>query len=215
MTTEILGLVLDIFVLIFLGVMIFYAFRLSNSLNAFREHRSEFDEVIGDLNAAISKAEHSIENLKRNSAQEAADLNELIRKSRNLANELKDVNAVSETMASRLEALAEKNSKLAQAEKNFVPDYEPAPQPKPSTWKPPKAKEKLPEKQDRDIPSFMIRDPEFETMGRLEDRLESAVSNDEEDENYDMPENLKSQAERELFDALRKSKKILGGGRTS
>ena len=66
--------------------------------------------------------------------------------------------------------------------------------------------------EQKDLPSFMIKDREFEDLGALENRLDSSVSNDGTDnddleEEDVMPNNLRSQAEKELFDALRNTQK--------
>lgn len=63
---------------------------------------------------------------------------------------------------------------------------------------------------ETDIPSFMIQDRDFDDVSALGKRLDSAVSNDADD----MPDHLQSQAERELFAALRNTKHNIKGGGT-
>lgn len=70
---------------------------------------------------------------------------------------------------------------------------------------------------EEDFPSFMIQDREFADLNSLESKLDASASNDasayEEDE--EMPEHLQSEAEKELFAALRKSRRnVSGGGRS-
>ncbi|MCB1783226.1 MAG: hypothetical protein KDI13_04465 [Alphaproteobacteria bacterium] len=115
MSAEILGLVFDILILVFLGATIFFAMRLSGSLNAFRAHREDFDKMIGDLNNAVRQAQQSILNLKETGEHETSELRQLVRESRALSEELQIINEAGENMARRLEELAEKNSKIAQS----------------------------------------------------------------------------------------------------
>lgn len=218
MSAQVLGLVLDIAVLIFLGAMIFYAVRLSENLKEFRAQRGAFDGVIADLLAAIDQAERSIQNLKQASTAESAEMDDLLRKAKLYAQELRDVNQASESMAKRLEALAEKNRKIMQG----VSDM-PSPVASPASsgdFASPPAQEKKPQpympksvspqrvKQDAalskaDLPSFMIQDRDFEDLDALGERLETQASNRSGAESEeDMPAHLQSQAEKELYDAL-------------
>lgn len=114
MSSVVPGLVLDILVLVFLGAMIFYAMRLTNSLNAFRRHREDFDQIITSLVTSINQAEKAIQNLKETGQNEAAHIEGLIKQSRGLSEELKIMNEASDSMARRLEMLAEKNRKIVQ-----------------------------------------------------------------------------------------------------
>lgn len=223
MRESILALGLDVLVLVFLGVMIFYCLRLSNSLNAFRAHREAFDRVIRDLLSSMDQAEKSIQNLKEVSRREAEDLNELISISKSLARELREVNEAGENMAKRLEMLAERNRKIVAGDGGGfeMPEddmYEGGRISSSVTVEQPGAQVTAKSrrgKSEAEIPSFMIRDPDYEPLGVLEDRLETSASNDvfyDEFDDEDVPGSLQSQAEKELFQALRSSRKKLGGG---
>lgn len=213
MSSEALGLFIDILVLISLGVMIFYAMRLSESLKEFRSQKHSFDGVIADLLSAIDQAERSIHSLKQVSSAESTELSDLIRKAKLLSTELKDVNQASESMASRLESLAEKNRKIMQGvsePKVSAPAYQPSEQ---------KAKTS-PQRNEYakpDLPSFMIQDRDFEDLDALGERLDGATSNDVSgfapSASEDMPKGLQSQAEKELYDALVTSKRNNTRGR--
>ncbi len=177
MTNELLGLIMDCVVLIFLGATIMYAYRLSKSLQDFRSHRSEFDSVIANLISSIDQAERAIRTLKNTSAQEASELKRLIDQSKSLSEELSIINAASESMAKRLERVAEENRKIVRPDKNDkisspLEDYK-------STLK----KVSKPS-EDKDLPSFMIHD--------------KVPQNDDD---------LQSQAEKELLAALRSNKR--------
>lgn len=206
MNAESVGLFLDILVLIFLGIMIFYAMRLSSSLKNFRAQRGEFDKVIADLLSSIDQAERSINELRHAGEKESAELSDLIRKAKLLSEELKDVNQVSEGMASRLELLAEKNRKIVQGiQDDALRVSSSGSHHRPETVKP--SKNVMPPQAE--LPSFMIQDKDFEDLDALGERLGGAASNDtrNEDDEQDMPEDLQSQAERELYEALRHSRK--------
>lgn len=221
MSSEALGLFLDVVVLIFLGAMIFYAIRLSKSLQEFRAQKGAFDGVIADLLSAIDQAERSIHGLKQASLVESEELGDLIRKAKLLSEELKDVNQASEGMASRLEGLAEKNRKIIQGgaqpqhagsnppeQKSY---YAQLNQAKPEAISQMQVEPRRAQKTEftkQDLPSFMIQDRDFEDLDALGERLDEAASNDTD---TDMPVGLQSEAEKDLYNALRSSKKTLGG----
>lgn len=114
MSSEIFGLILDVFVLIFLGAMIFYAMRLSISLNAFRTHRQDFDKIVSSLVGSVAQAERAIAALKETGEKEAGQMQQMIREAKALSEELQIINAAGESMATRLEKLAERNRKIVQ-----------------------------------------------------------------------------------------------------
>ncbi len=236
-----LSVLMDLIVLVFLGATIFYVLRLSQSLSEFKKQRREFDNVITNMISSIDQAERTVHNLKQTGAREAAELEKLVTESKALAEELKIINDASESMAKRLENLAETNRKAVQSSSVQTRDEKPV-RPKSTATrrinrlssfgdKSPKAEEAKisspvhqnrdeisPEEKKRDfqstlrkvdtakddigfsgeaIPSFMIKDREFEEGMGGED---------------DIPDNLQSQAEKELFAALRGSKKNIGNG---
>lgn len=227
MNSELIALLLDIVILIFLGATIFYVLRLSNSLNAFKAHRREFDNVITSLLSSIDQAERAVQTLKQASAQEAGELESLITQSKDISEELKIIHEAGEGMAKRLEKLAEKNREAVQMSRSAVHSsnntlrkkvYNPQHDSRPnnhvdrddqrdytSTLKNVEKSE-----DDLDVPSFMIQDRDIADLDALEDHLDSSVSNDafigEDDQMDVVPEDLQSQAEKELLDALRASK---------
>ncbi len=224
MSGELIALLLDIVILVFLGATIFYVMRLSKNLNTFKAHRREFDNVITSLLSSIDQAERSVQTLKQVSAQEAGDLENLIRQSKAMSEELKIINEAGEGMAQRLEKLAERNRIAVQASppsaQSFRKKVSHAPMHKvqedpvhDSGKQDYTATLKNVEKSEGEVemPSFMIQDRDIADLDTLESHLDSSVSNDafeEDDNNNDvMPKDLQSQAERELFDALRASKR--------
>lgn len=214
MNGELIALILDIVVLGFLLATIFYVIRLSKGLSDFKAHRREFDGVITSLLSSIDKAEKSVHSLKQISVQEAGDLERLIKQSRAMSEELQIINEAGESMAKRLEKLAEKNRKIAQKSHfsmDMVDDGDNKRMKTRINKKDYKSTLKTVEKNDdkeAELPSFMIQDREFTDANSLENHLGSSASNDVQDAyiDDDIPENLQSQAEKELFAALRTNK---------
>lgn len=104
--------IIDIVILLFLGVTIFYAWRLSTYMKIFRDSRKEMESLFLRLDADITRAEKSVLGM-RNAAESAGmKLNETIKESKFLADELKFMNEAGDNLATRLEKLAERNSAL-------------------------------------------------------------------------------------------------------
>ncbi|MDH5722222.1 MAG: DUF6468 domain-containing protein [Alphaproteobacteria bacterium] len=196
MNLELLSYGLDVLILIFLAVMIFYAFRLTYSLNEFRKNRNSFDEVIGRLVVSIDQAEKSIKNLKEVSANEAGNLQSLVKNAKALSLELQDINQISETMANRLENLASENRKIISGEGDSSSYEETLPK-----------RKSLAREDNQDLPSFMIHDNEDNSVHDYE--------GDHDIYPDDMSDELQSEAEKELYKALKgREKRSAGGGRS-
>ena len=187
MNYDVIALVLDIVVLVFLGATIFYALRLSKSLNNFKASRREFDGVITSLLSSIDQAERSVQTLKQVSAQEAEELGNLIQQSKMMSEELKIINESGEGMARRLEALAEANRKIVQSSR---PVSESVKKPQKISRPKPGARKVTSDP----LPSFMVGD-----------------SDPVKDDGV-LSQDLKSEAEQELFNALRGHKRNRSGG---
>lgn len=110
-----LSLMMDIVVLLALGVTIFYAVRLSNSLNAFKKYRSEFETLIKTLSDNIDQAYGAIEALKGASEQAGRDLQDTLSDSQYMIDELRLINEASDNLAHRLEQAALKGRKPDEA----------------------------------------------------------------------------------------------------
>lgn len=107
-----IGVLIDIVVLLFLGLTIFYAWRLSSYMKIFRDSRRDMESLLVKLDQDIARAEKSVLGM-RNAAESAAmKLNETIKESKFLADELKFMNEAGDNLASRLEKLAERNRAL-------------------------------------------------------------------------------------------------------
>ncbi len=109
MSSELLSIILDIVILICLGVTIYYALRLSRSLNNFRTYRKEFDVLIQELNRNIEHAYEALRAMKESSTRSSDDLEDMYRQSQQMSEELKLINETSNSLADRLERVAMQN----------------------------------------------------------------------------------------------------------
>lgn len=203
---------LDIIVICLLAATIFFILRLYKGLNEFKTQRKQFDSVITNLLASINQAEKSIQTLKNVSATEAAALEKLIEESKALSEELNIINGTGESIANRIEQLSERKQKDVRSEtrpqktkKRATEKYE-AEKPEQristakkrsskkeeytETLKKVRSKSRKRSTDNQDIPSFMIQD-----------------AGDENDKEDPAVKNLESQAERELYEALRSNKR--------
>ena len=187
----ILSFVLNIVIIVLLGATIYYAIKLSRSLNDFRTYREDFEKLLDELTRNISDAQRAIHMLKTTSGDSGKQLHDVSLKSRALANELQIMNELGERLAQRLEALTDKN-------KTSKPR---SPEPAPVDYSEPARKTQF---GTNDGPSFAIQDREF--------GAEDDASFVEDEEVFtDIPEHLQSQAERELYNALMLNKKKTSG----
>jgi F0F1-type ATP synthase membrane subunit b/b' len=182
-----LSFLLDIVIVVLLGVTIYYALRLSKSLNDFRGQRKEFDKLLDELTRNLTAAERSIHSLRAASTDAGKGLAEIANKSRSLVSELQIINQSGETLASRLESLiARGKQQPASAPAAFEEDYS------------------APARKSFDAdsgPSFMINDRDFGEGG---DYTEEEFGETQQD---GIPDHLQSQAEKELYRALVQKKK--------
>ena len=192
-----LSVLLDVIVLAGLGVTIYYCIRLSKSLNNFRQYRQEFNILLQELSKNIDHAQNAIEKLKDTSFEAGEDLQKVINNSRNLADELQLMNDMGNALANRLERLSEKGRDKVSEDSKV--DFGSARTPEAKDFKAKKTPPKPAPKSDAKKPAFFIQDREFE-RGDLDDE---DLNDDFEDDN----DEFQSQAERELFEALKKNKK--------
>ena len=106
MSMSLLSIILDFAVMTALIGTIYFAMRLSNSLNNFRAHRNEMKSLIAELSKNINDAQNAIEGLKATSNIAADNLDDVLHDSRRMAEELKMINESSNNIADRLEKLA-------------------------------------------------------------------------------------------------------------
>lgn len=187
---QLLGLIMDGLVLLFLAATMVFAYHLSRNIAAFRNSRKELEKLIGELSVQIERADRATTGMKNSAKENGKELQSLIDESRKLADELSLMTDSGDNLASRLERLAERNRDVAERIETRggkvpagVPTKEPALQ---------RVQEK---KRVPTGPSFAIRDRDVESKS---DQTASVVEEIEDDF---------SKAERELMAALRMGKK--------
>lgn len=167
-----ISLLLDGLILVFLCVTIFYAARLSLFMKSFREGRSDMQRLIRDLSATIDKAEMSVAVMKDNAGEAEGGLREIINQAKFLSDELRFMNETGDSLADRLEKLADRNRELVDLMESSggigaqkIMPYEPS-NPKPLQEKPLQEKpsiKKTFEIDDFDLDDFDLdQDDEFD-----------------------------------------------------
>lgn len=185
--SPVLSLFIDVLVLGGLATTIYFALKLSRNLNNFRDHRKEFELLIGELNQNIEHAYEALAALREGSSRSGRNMEEQLEEARALVDELKLMTQSGNNVADRLGEMADKTRNVTENiatsddevdeqlykgletfEKGFDDDYE--------------------------TPSFAIQDREFDEPFEKED-----------------DGHLQSQAEKELFEALQRNKKKSSG----
>lgn len=110
MDPEYLRLGMDSFLLFFLVLTVYFAFRLSKNLREFRSYRSELEKIMHTLATQLERAQSVIHDIKEISKASGQDIDMLVADSRMAVEDLRAVNEVSEALANRLERLARAHS---------------------------------------------------------------------------------------------------------
>jgi len=207
------GTILDGVILVLLCVTIFYAARLSMFMTTFREGRAEFERLMDDLGRNILRAEQAIKTMREMAAGGTEELRDTVNESKFLADELRFMNEAGDSLATRLEKLAERNRELVELLENaggvgpssaikgkfpgrsrispeeLEDDYDPSPA----------------RGSDTDAaPFFKIQDREFshdDNDFMDDDEAWSTLSDNDDSGDF------QSQAERELYEALQKGRR--------
>lgn len=106
------GLILDGVILVFLAVTIFYASRLSMFFKSFRQSRSEVEKLIKNLSIVVDKAELALHDMNENAKNADGNLQNLINEANFLSDELRFINETGDNLADRLEKLVARNREL-------------------------------------------------------------------------------------------------------
>jgi hypothetical protein len=109
--SPVISLLSDIAILIALGVTVFYCLRLSKQFNEMQANRKAFEALIQSLNVASARAENVIRSLKEAAIDSGDMIQEKIGRSRALSDELEIMIQAGDTLANRLQTLAEKGRK--------------------------------------------------------------------------------------------------------
>ena len=107
-----LSFILDGLILVFLGVSIFYAVRLTMFFKTFRDGRDGLQLLIRELSTAVDTAENAIGNMKKNAVESDKDLRQLVSEAKFLSDELRFMNEAGDGLAKRLDKLADRNREL-------------------------------------------------------------------------------------------------------
>ena len=123
-------LALDIVIIIMVAVMIFFAVVLNIKLKTFRNAQSEMAGLIGQLNEVVSRAQASVETLKKTVLTEEDRLDRLVTKSRLLVDELQIITESGSNLADRIERGLVPAQKIEEPDDSLLedadqePDYE-------------------------------------------------------------------------------------------
>ncbi len=190
MEMTLLSVALNVVLMILLGAMIYYARRLSESILIFRNSRQEMKALIKDLSKNVDKAEAAIKSMRRETDTSADDLHFMITKAKALSEELQFIQETGDRLATRIEKAA--SATEGHRAKIDSQDEQPI---KAQKNKASQSSNKSPPR-----PMFNIIDREREDIGGPHDIPEFLT------EDTDIPDNLKSQAERDLAMALQRQK---------
>lgn len=199
-TTNLWSLLLDGAVLVLLIATVAFAARLSSQLASFRQSRKALETLIRDLSMQVDKAESSILGLKHAAKDAGRDLQDLIDDASSYRDELGLMNDTADRVAARLEGLVDgtKSGKTTTVKEFPVTG---------NAGNKTGAKTKPGDK----APGFIIRDPDFGRDDDVDnDVMDPAVAMDGFEDN-EGDDNLYSDAERELYAALTKTKASNGG----
>ena len=101
--------IMDVGILVLLAATVFLAFRLTISLRNFRESRFEMEGLVNRLTSNVDQAERAIQGMQNTARKTGLELDEIIGDAKKLVDELKFMNDAGNSLANRLEKLAEKN----------------------------------------------------------------------------------------------------------
>jgi len=103
------ALIIDLLLLLLLGATLFVGWRLMTGLRHFRESKEEMEGLLNRLTAQIERAENGVRSLQIAAQSSGGQLEEILKDSKTLADELSLMNQSGNNLADRLEKLAEKN----------------------------------------------------------------------------------------------------------
>ena len=205
MTLELsLSLILDVTIIVLLLATIVYAVRLSLYLKKFKDSRSELESVIKDLSSHINKADKAVKSLNDTVEISSEDLQARMDKANAMFDELDIVVQSGDALANRLEQLASRNRKIMEGDEGDMADLASHSR---------KAGREYDERLEQVVKSvkesdnaaasnakpFMIRDRDVD---RDDNQGAEGFTLDDND--------MLSDAERDLYDALKNNKKKKG-----
>jgi hypothetical protein len=96
------SIIVDVALIVFLGVGIFYAIRLMAQLATFRSSRADMERFVMEFNGTVLRADASIKGLKQAARSSGDDLEQLIEKAQKMTDELNIMIETADQIASRL-----------------------------------------------------------------------------------------------------------------
>lgn len=103
------GLVFDIIILVALAATMWRAVTLSRQFDRMQADRKAFEQLIGALNVAASRAEAVIKSIKDNAIESGGVLQDKVTRARGISDELEIMIQAGDNLAERLQGLAEKS----------------------------------------------------------------------------------------------------------
>jgi ABC-type transporter Mla subunit MlaD len=202
-----LPLILDGVILILLVATIIYAARLSLYLKKFRDSKSDLEMIITDLSKQISKADNAIATLNKTVDESGEDLQARMDRAAQMFDELELIVQSGDTMANRLEALAVKNRKILEGDTSDLEELSQMTSGKSRSDYDERLEDiarkvnENKEEGETGASLFSIRDPDIERGDHSSTGFE--LNDDDQD--------VLSEAERDLYNALNKRKSRAGG----
>ena len=190
-----LSLLLDGVIVVLLIATIIYAGRLSLYLKKFKESRADLEGIITDLSKHIDKADKAVATLNDAIEKNSGELQVKMNKANAMFDELDIVVQSGDNLADRLEELAVRNRRIMDGGEGDIADLAKATKGDDYNER---LKNVVKKVEDEKSSPFMIRDTELENGGIGDDGF---TLDDNE---------VLSDAERDLYDALERNKKAKG-----
>lgn len=198
------GIVLDIMILVMLIATIIYAIRLTGYLKRFKNSRAELEGVIKELSVHVNKAEKAMADLSEAVDISDHDLKDRMNRANKMFDELEMVVQTGDALANRLESLAIRNRKIIEGGEgdaaNLMRRTLENETPYETRLETIVKKVEYREEAEPARTVFSIRDPEIE---RGEPSGDDGFTMDDDD--------ILSDAERDLYEALKNNKRTRGG----
>ena len=105
---------IDVVLLILLCVTLFFAIRLSRQFADIRRDQDKLSELVMNLNTASERAEKAVKSMRKNALETSEKLQGDIIKAQGLSDELDIMIEAGNSLAERLQKIAEKSRKAAQ-----------------------------------------------------------------------------------------------------
>ncbi len=187
-------LFMDVSILVLLAATVFLAFRLTMSLKNFKESRAEMEGLVNRLTGNIDNAERAIGGMQNAARTAGKELDEIISEAKALSDELKFMSQSGDSLANRLEKLADRNRELVEKIESGG-GFSRSSSPQTSSQMASKiGSEELNLKEVLGGGGFRIKDREFQ---ELDDDAELEAEFEAQEQG-----GFQSQAERELYEAL-------------